>query len=74
MSDVLYIGEAAGHPNVTPNHLPRMFEREGHFPPVGRDLNGRVSSKLGLALLQAKRSSQRPRRLERPGDPPGVTP
>ena len=64
MSDVLHIGEAARHLNVTLEHL-RTLEREGRIPPVKCDLNGRIYSELDLALLRAMGVGRRPRRLRR---------
>ena len=64
MDSVVHISKAAKQLEVTPQYL-RMLEWEGRVPPVRRDLNGRVYSKLDIALLRSMGIGSRPRRLKK---------
>ena len=62
MNGVVHIGQAASLLNCTPEHL-RALERQGRIPLARRDLNGRIYTPFGIAMLRSMGVGSRPRRL-----------
>ena len=64
MARVWHISEAAGQLGVTSHYL-RVLEWQGRIPPAHRDLNGRIYTEFGIALLRSMGVGSRPRKLKR---------
>ena len=62
-SGVVHISDAARQLGVTAHYL-RALEAEGKIPPARRDLNGRIYSRVDIAILKKMGVGSRPRRLK----------